>query len=267
MEIPTVRLGTLEVSRLILGGNPFSGFSHQSAERSAAMRAWYTDERIVETLFQAEALGLRTCLCRGDEHITRVLARYRREGGAMRWIAQTDSQAPSTVAGARYCLEHGADACYLHGGQVDHFVAQERYGEIERFVEVVRAAGLPAGIAGHMPADFVWAEAHLDLDFYMVSYYNPSPRQDTPHHDPTAAEQYLPEDREARVALLRTLHRPAIHYKVLAAGRTPPEEALAYTARHMRAGDAVCVGVFTADKADMLAEDLALLMRFLHAEE
>ncbi|MHB0858499.1 MAG: hypothetical protein ACYC5M_13150 [Anaerolineae bacterium] len=267
MHVPTVRLGDLEVTRFILGGNPFSGFSHQSAERSAAMCAWYTDERIVETLFRAEALGLNTCLCRGDAHITRVLARYRREGGAMRWIAQTDSQAPSSVAGARYCLEHGADACYLHGGQVDHYIAQGRYEEIERFVETVRAAGLPVGIAGHMPADFVWAEAHLNLDFYMVSYYNPSPRHDSPHHDPAAAEQYLPEDRDERVALLHTLQKPAIHYKVLAAGRTPPEEALAYAARHMRPDDAVCVGVYTADKADMLAEDLRLLLRNLYQSQ
>ena len=53
MPIPTVSLGTLEVSRFIIGGNPFSGFSHQTPERSAEMKAWYTDDRVVETLFQA----------------------------------------------------------------------------------------------------------------------------------------------------------------------------------------------------------------------
>lgn len=35
-----VRIGDLEVSRLILGGNPFSGFSHQSPEMDQEMMHW-----------------------------------------------------------------------------------------------------------------------------------------------------------------------------------------------------------------------------------
>jgi hypothetical protein len=260
MDIPIVHLGALPVTRLIIGGNPFSGFSHQSRARDAAMAAWYTDERVVEALFMAEALGLNACLCRGDEHMTRVLARYWHEGGRMHWIAQTDSQAPTAVLGAQYCLEHGASACYLHGGVVDHHIAHERYAELHAFAAAVRTAGLPVGIAGHMPEDFLWAEANLDLDFYMVSYYNPSPRQDAPQHDPAAAEQYLVEDREARVKTIQRLTRPAIHYKVLAAGRTAAADGLAYAARNMRGGDAVCVGIFTQDNPNMLAEDIALLL-------
>ena len=263
MELTTVHIGKLPVTRLVIGGNPFSGFSHQSQARSTQMAAWYTDERIVETLFQAESLGLNACLCRGDEHITRVLKRYWAEGGQMRWIAQTDSRAETAVTGALYCLEHGASACYLHGGVVDNYVAHRRYDEIRTFVEAVQAAGVPTGIAGHMPEDFLWAEQNLALDFYMVSYYNPSPRQDIPYHDPAAAEQYLPEDREERVATIQRLSHPVIHYKVLAAGRNDPADALAYTAQHMRPNDAVCLGIYTRDNPNMLAEDIALLLRHL----
>ena len=263
MQVPTIRLSGLVVSRLIIGGNPFSGFSHQSRARSAEMVAWYTDERIMETLFQAESLGLNACLCRGDEHITRVLKRYWAEGGIMRWIAQTDSHAETAVLGARYCLEHGASVCYLHGGLADHYIAQERYDELRAFAGAVKAAGIPVGIAGHMPAAFIWAEQNLNLDFYMVSYYNPSPRQDVPHHDPEVAERYAEEDREERVALIQRLSRPVIHYKVLAAGRNDPAEALAYAARHMRPADAVCLGIYTHDNPNMLAEDLELLLRNL----
>ena len=265
MQVPTVDIGDLQVSRLMVGGNPFSGFSHQSQERSAEMRAWYTDERIVETWFQAESLGLNTCLCRGDDHITRVLKRYWDEGGSMRWIAQTDSRAETSAIGARYCLDHGASACYLHGGVMDNLIAHERYEEIRAFVDVVRSAGNSVGVAGHMPLDFFWAEENLNVDFYMVSYYNPSPRQDVPHHDPARAEQYLEEDREERVEAIQKLSRPAIHYKILAAGRNDPGEAFAYAARHMRPGDAVCVGIYTKDDPNMLAEDIELLLRNLCA--
>jgi hypothetical protein len=263
MPIPSVRLGELEVSRFIIGGNPFSGFSHQSRERSAEMVAWYTDERIVETLFQAEALGVTACILRGDDHITRVLRRYWDEGGRMAWIAQTNSRGGTPVESAVYCRDRGASACFLHGGVADHLVAQGRPEEMATLVKAVQAMGMPAGVAGHMPEVFRWAEAHVSVDFYMLCYYNPSPRQDVPHHDPAAAERYLVEDREARVGLVPGLGRPVIHYKVLAAGRTPAPEALSYAAEHMRDGDAVCVGVYTADDPDMLATDIRMLVENL----
>jgi len=96
----------------------------------------------------------------------------------------------------------------------------------------------------------------------MVSYYNPSPRQDVPHHDPEAVERYAEEDRAERVALIQRLSRPVIHYKVLAAGRHNPAEALAYAAQHMRPFDAVCIGIYTRDNPNMLAEDLEILLRW-----
>lgn len=265
MPLPTVQIGHLAISRLLIGGNPFSGFSHQSRQRDAEMLAWYTDERIIATLFEAEALGLRTCLMRGDDHITRVLAEYWRRGGAMQWVAQTNSRADSPAEGARYCIEHGASACYLHGGVADHLIAQRQYEPFYAFQETVQSAGLPAGIAGHMPADFLWAEQHLALDFYMVSYYNPSPRDQVPHHDPATVERYADEDRDERVAIIPRLRRPAIHYKVLAAGRTPADEAFAFAAAHLRPQDAICVGIYTGDNPHMLREDVELFVRLTGA--
>lgn len=263
MQVPQIALGNLQVSRLILGGNPFAGFSHQSLARDAEMRAWYTDERIIETFFQAEALGLNAVICRGDAHMAACLRRYWQQGGTLKWIAQTASEAETPRAGAEFCLDQGASACYIHGGVVDYCVAQGRFAELEAAARAIRAAGAPAGIAGHVPEDFRWAETGLDVDFYMVSYYNPTPRQANPHNVRGLEESFLVEDRDARVALIQELKRPAIHYKIMAAGRTPPAEALAFAARHMRPTDAVCIGVFTKDNPDMLREDLELLIGML----
>lgn len=265
LTIPTTHLGGLEISRFLVGGNPFSGFSHQSRERDQAMRNWYTDERIIETLFEAQALGLNACLSRGDDHITSIMRRYWERGGAMRWLAQTNSRASSPAQGAQYCIEHGASACYLHGGVMDHLIAQGLHEPIHRYVETVKAAGIPVGVAAHMPACWRWCEEHLALDFYMGCYYNPSPRDDGPHHDPNVRERYLEEDREERVAVIRTLSKPVIHYKVLAAGRTGAPEAFRYAAAHMRPQDAVCVGVFTQDDPDMIEAALTLFLDGLRA--
>jgi len=264
-DMPTISLGGLEVTRFIIGGNPFSGNSHQSPARSQEMAAWYTDERVVETLFQAQSLGLSACLSRGDEHIARVLRRYWDKGGTMRWIAQTAPEMETAAIAAQFCLDHGASACYLHGGVADNCIANERYDEIYPFVDTVHAAGIPVGIAGHLPTVFIWAEENLSLDFYMVSHYNPTSRTHSAQHDPRAAERYRATDREERVATIQRLSLPVIHYKILAAGRNDPTEAFAYTTRHMRSSDAVCVGIFTKDNPNMLAEDIALLLENLRA--
>ena len=71
--LPTIKLGRHSVTRLIVGGNPFSGNSHISRERDIEMRNYYTVEKIKETLRQCENAGINAWQSRGDRHITRVL--------------------------------------------------------------------------------------------------------------------------------------------------------------------------------------------------
>ncbi|MHC4201711.1 MAG: hypothetical protein ACYSU0_17125, partial [Planctomycetota bacterium] len=60
MTPDTVAMAGMEVSRFIIGGNPFSGFSHRTSEMSEAQRHFFTTEKIKETLREAEALGVNT---------------------------------------------------------------------------------------------------------------------------------------------------------------------------------------------------------------
>ncbi len=259
MSMSHISLGKLAVSRLILGGNPFTGYSHQSPERDREMMHYYTTARIKDTLAQAETLGIDTFIGRTDRHIRRVLLEYWDEGGQIRWIAQTCPEYVTVAYSINAAVQGGAVACYLHGGQADLFFAQGQTGRIVEAVARIRDAGLPAGIAGHNPRLFEWAEEHLEVDFYMCSYYNPSPRDEHADHRPEERERFDNRDREAMVAVIHRLSRPVIHYKVMAAGRNDPRDALRYVAAHLRAQDAVCIGVYTKDKPDMLAEDLRLL--------
>ena len=157
----------------------------------------------------------------------------------------------------------GARACFVHGGVTDHALANNRLDELPPAIDYIRKTGLPAGIAGHDPGVFRWAEEHLDCDFYMCSYYNSAHRDQHAEHRSGMPEWFRPEDRQAMVELIRTIRRPVIHYKVLAAGRNDPAEGLGFAARHLRPGDAVCVGAHTGDKPGMLAEDVQLLREAL----
>ena len=53
-------IGSAQVSGLCIGGNPFSGFSHQSPERNQEMLDHHTPERIYEVLRTAEDHGINT---------------------------------------------------------------------------------------------------------------------------------------------------------------------------------------------------------------
>ena len=54
----TIQFGEVAVSRLVLGGNLFSGFSHQVPERDREMVLYHTTARIKEALRKAERAGV-----------------------------------------------------------------------------------------------------------------------------------------------------------------------------------------------------------------
>lgn len=265
MGLDHVQLGRLSVSRFIIGGNPFSGFSHQGRERDEEMRRWYTAARIKEALAGAAAEGVDTFLGRGDNHVIRLLLEYRQEGGTIQWIAQTTPELASLDRAIDRAVAGGAQACFIHGGQMDNLLGQNRLDLVPPALERIRGAGLPAGVAGHDPGVFRWAEVNADVDFYMCSYYNPSSRAQRAEHVAGAHEWFGAQDRQAMATLIQGLRPPVIHYKVMAAGRNDPDEAFAFAAAHMRPGDAVCVGIHTRDNPHMVRDDVECLQRCLAA--
>ena len=47
--LPTVNFCGVEMTKMLIGANPFGGFSHQNKERDEQMRSYHTPERIIET--------------------------------------------------------------------------------------------------------------------------------------------------------------------------------------------------------------------------
>ena len=259
MALAKVSLGAVTVSRLAIGGNPFSGFSHQGPARDREMRRWYTTARIKEALRRAEAAGITTLFARADNHVMRLLEEYWDEGGTIQWFAQTAPELGTLLRGVEMAVGGGAKAVYVHGGVMDRLLAVGKLDEVPPAIERIRRAGLAAGVAGHDPRVFEWAEKNLDCDFYMCSYYNPIARTQSGEHRPGQQDSFDPADREAMVRTIARLSKPAIHYKVMAAGRNDPREALQFVARHLRPEDAVCIGFFTQAAPNAIEEDLRLL--------
>lgn len=254
-----VTLGSVEISRFILGANPFGGYAHQTRERDEEMRDWYTMERVKECYRLAEAAGVTTHLGRADEFIMRALREHRNEGGSLAWIAQTCPGVGSIHHGVNNAISGQAKCCFVHGGEMDYRVANGETKEVFDAIQMIKDHGMAAGTAGHRTETVRWAADHLELDFFMASYYNPDDRTRQAHRNYAEEEYYGSEHREAMCALIQELPAPAIHYKVMAAGRNDPREAFECVADAYRPGDAVCVGIFTKEGSDMIQEDINLL--------
>ena len=258
MALDTIKLGNISVSRLILGSNPFSGFSHQGDDRDLEMIRYYTAEHILQVFTQAEKLGIATFIGRGDQHIIRMLMEHQNSGGALHWIAQTCPEMKNIRRSVEDIIKGGAKGCYIHGGVMDFQLANNGLDEVPLAINMIKEAGLAAGVAGHDPRVFEWAENNLDVDFYMCSYYNASHRDESAELKSGMPEWFNPKDRDIMVNLIQRLTKPVIHYKILAAGRNNPKEAFNFTAGFLRENDAVCIGIYNNGKKDMLEEDVQL---------
>ena len=261
----TVHLGPVPVSRFILGGNPFSGYSHWTVERDNEMVDWYTMERVKETFRLAQAAGITAHLGRADNFILRALREHWNEGGGLVWIAQQCPGVGTLMHGVNNAIHGTAKCCFLHGGEMDLRVADGATSEVFDAIKAIKDAGMAAGVAGHNVRTIRWAADHLELDFFMTCYYNPSDRTRQAERNYDEEEQYLQEDRGAMCALIQELPAPAIHYKVLAAARHDPKAAFEYVADVYRPGDAVCVGIFTKGNPNMIQQDVNLLEAALRA--
>jgi hypothetical protein len=244
--LPTVRLGTLEVSRLILGSNPFWGYSHKSAQLDEEMRRFHTDERIVQILDEAASCGVTAVASPPEERWRNLWNRYIAGGGKLKlWISQCHGDPGQMFAEIDRSVAAGAAAVFIQGARVEEQFAKGNFDLLRRWIEHIKGAGLPAGAAAH------WPEVHPELerrgfptDFYYQCMYNASKTSD-----------YSPAEREKAAATIALLKKPVVAYKILAAGRLSAAEGFEYAFGHIRRKDGVCVGIYAERAIDQIRQN------------
>ncbi len=255
LALPAIHLGSLEVSRLILGTNPVNGFSHQSDARSRAMVEWFTIERIFDLLREAERCGITAVIARADQFVMRLFAEYWRAGGRIRWIAQSAPEWADHAYNIRTAIDAGAGAAFVHGGVVDRAFMDGQPEKIFALIASVRAAGVPVGAAAHNPEHLLRLQAlGAPCDFYLPCLYNLTGYMGKKAIDPN--EFFSHEDRPIALAAAARLQTPCILYKILGAGRLTLEQALIDVAPALRPGDGVLVGMFPPDGDDLVRDNV-----------
>lgn len=257
--LPTVDFCGLTVTRLIIGANPFGGFSHQNRQRDEEMRSWYTIERIIETWKRAEAAGINTMITNNETpHVVEAVRQYLDSGGRLRWIAQVSNRlAPSMFHAVDEVVDMGCCALYFHGGIVDGLYEKQDADTLEKWVNHAKSRGIPVGVAGHAPEAHRWVHS-LDLvDFHAVCFFNCGSLHSGRGH------RFQLADVPRAVECIRELPRPCIGYKIMGSGRLDPRLAFEYAFQQIKPTDVVNVGMYRGDKDDMVEEDAALVREIL----
>jgi hypothetical protein len=257
--LPKGKIGKLEVSRLILGGNLLTHYTHSRDLRYVySLAAHYnTDEKIMETLALAESQGINTVSMHNPPHPISVLRRYRKErGGKIQWIiCPTAPVEPDLVKYRQHVedlIKDGCDAIYLWGVHADALVNQDQIDLLHKAVELPKEFGVPSGVGGHALDVVKACEQHgVKADFYIKTFHH--------HNYPTGpkAEElkapysefpgYWCREPQETAEFMKSVHKPWIAFKTMAAGAIPPQDAFRYAFQN--GADFVLAGMFDFEVA------------------
>jgi uncharacterized membrane protein YphA (DoxX/SURF4 family) len=262
-KAPAGKIGNLNISRLICGGNLISTFAHSRdlIYVSGLLKTYFTDEKVLETLYMCESCGVNTAILRVDEHTLRIINKYKKLGGKMQWIAQCKIHGKDGNTDFNRAIDNGAVGAFVHGGVADSFVAKGKIDKLGAAVAYMKKNNLVAGIGGHMlQVPIACEKAGLDNDFYMKTlnsgnYWTAGPRLIKDSNwkpDPTkivepelaksVKDNVWSTTPQQTVEFMKTVTKPWIAYKVLGAGAIHPRAGFQYAFES--GADFACVGMF-----------------------
>ena len=254
------KIGKLEVSRLILGGNLLTHYTHsRDLKYVYSLAAHYnTDEKVLETLATAEAAGINAVTMHNPEHPMSLLRRYRKERhGKIQWIiCPTAPVEPDMIKYRQHVedlVKDGCEAIYLWGVHADSLVAQGKLDLVAKAVELPKEFGVPSGVGAHSLDVLKACEAQgVKADFYIKTFHS--------HNYPTAPKPeqikepynefpgYWCSNPEETAAFMKTVDKPWIAFKTMAAGAIQPQTAFRHA--FLNGADFVLAGMFDYEIAD-----------------
>ncbi len=262
--MPMGKLGNLNVSRLIAGHNLVGATAHARdlIYVSQLLRAYFTDEKILDTYRKYEEAGINTAFLRVEARQLMLAKKYRDEcGGKLQWMAQLVVNEKDLTHDLDLAMETGANAAYIRGLEGDRFFKAGKLDLIAKAVEKVKACKIPAGIGSHLLDTLIAVEKEgIPADFYFktfnsAQYWSAGPAlQPDPHWKPGKEElvqsEYAPGNHDnlwettpaQTKAFFEKVEKPFIAYKVLAAGAIHPRDGFEYA--FANGADFISVGMY-----------------------
>lgn len=246
------KIGNVELSRLILGGNMIGGWAHarDMSFYDKLVKAYFADERVFRNFRIAEACGVNTILT--NPALMRVINRYwREEGGKIKFIS--DCGYPGgVIKGAIASVENGASMVYFHGGIADHeALVNKAWKPFREYLDEARKLGVPVGIGCHCLATVKFCVEHDCIpDFWMKTVHRidyPTAHLNEDLNPPTTGigvcdNRFVDTDRQEVFDYMATRPEPWIAFKVLGAGIEHPKDA--FPVAYDGGADFICCGMY-----------------------
>lgn len=249
--LPTGKIGTLTVSRLISGGNLISGWAHSRDLHyvPSLMRHYNSDQKVLDTLQLLEEHGVNTIISDPRERPMRLFKQYWKErGGKIQWIAEGHPTAEDWQTNLKTSIDFGAAAVYVQGVIGDRWLQEGRADLLGACVQFIKSQGVPAGIGAHKLEVIMEAERkNYGAEFYVKTLHHHkywSARRPDQNLDviDNPADNYWDMAPERTIGFMQEVGKPWIAFKVLAAGAIRPESGIRYAFEN--GADFVCVGMF-----------------------
>lgn len=268
VQAPKMKFFQTEISRLVLGTNPFYGFAHFNSNFANCMREWYTPERVCAVMHQCARFGINAF---NYVHIGRApqdLARFRAEGGWMHLIIQVTAGVDSEML----VKTLKPLALQRQGEVVDTAWQHGKMETVKEWCKQARDLGVLVGVGTHIPEVIAKIEEeNWDVDFYSGCVYNRRRTADEQRKILNGqsvempGELYLQGDPARMYHMMRQTRKPCFAFKILAAGRIPDggvEQAFRTAFASIKPTDGVYVGMFPRFK-DEVRENAEIVHRIL----
>jgi hypothetical protein len=261
--LPSVTFCGLNLTRLLIGANPFVGGSHQTLLRNKEMLSYYTRERIIETWFRAESAGINAMVTNNESPgILETVSDYYKEGGRLQWIAQVNiRQKRELVNAIDEVIQLGCTALFLHGSFTDRAYANKDEDSLRAWCAYASHQGIPVGVAGHNPLAHRWVDRLDIVDFHAICFFH----CESIHEG--QGDKFRLADMPAAVDTIQSIKKPCIAYKIMGSGRIEARMAFEYAFESIKPGDVVNVGMYRGDKDDIVEENARLVNEILHGNE
>jgi len=254
---PKGKIGKVEFSRIIMGGNLIGGWAHARdlIYVSKLVKAYHTRLKIFETFRLGEACGVNTIII--NPVMFKIMKDYAKNGGGKKMQFISDCGGGELLTTIKKSIDAGACSCYLHGGISDSMVAKGQFDRMAKAVELIRKNGLPAGIGGHKLTTIKGCvDKGIKPDFWMKTlhhgnYWSAKPKQQR--------DNIWCEKPKETIEYMEKRPEPWIAFKVLAAGAIHPKVGFKYAFDN--GADFICVGMYDFQVVEDVNLAVALLKK------
>lgn len=255
-QVPSGTIGKAKISRVMLGGNLISGCMHCRDLRyvDQLFRAYATEQKILETFKLAEERGINTVFETGGSFVEK----YNREcQGHMQFIPHIEVDLTQSEDALRDHIKRqvdtGAVALYVWGVASDSLVKAGAIDRLAKAVELGKKHNLPVGVGGHsLLVPMECEKRQIPCDFYVKTFH----ADDYPSATPkelrkefiwlTGGQGWYDNmwciNPQETIAFMKTVTKPWIAFKVLAAGAIHPRQGFAHAFKN--GADFIAVGMF-----------------------